>query len=136
SGRSEYFAFIVLMVLGLSFMAKAVNLFFLFLAIETVSIASYFLTLRLRNEKPAAEAALKYLLFGAVAAGVMLYGMSFLYGFTQSLQFTEEAFWQKLSLVPTPILTMALALTIGGFLFKLAAFPFQFWAPDVYEGAP
>lgn len=136
TGRSEYFAFIVLLVLGLSLMAKAVNLLFLFLAIETVSIASYFLTLTLRNEKPAAEAALKYLLFGAVAAGVMLYGMSFLYGFTQSLQFTEVAFWQKLSLVPKPILTMALALTLGGFLFKLAAFPFQFWAPDVYEGAP
>ncbi len=136
SGRSEYFAFIVLLVLGLSFMAKAVNLLFLFLAIETVSIASYFLTLRLREEKPAAEAALKYLLFGAVAAGIMLYGMSFLYGFTQSLQFTEVSFWQKLSLVPKPILTIALALTLGGFLFKLAAFPFQFWAPDVYEGAP
>jgi NADH-quinone oxidoreductase subunit N len=59
-----------------------------------------------------------------------------LYGFTQSLQFTEVSFWQKLSLVPKPILTMALALTLGGFLFKLAAFPFQFWAPDVYEGAP
>ncbi|MFC5271950.1 NADH-quinone oxidoreductase subunit N [Adhaeribacter terreus] len=136
TGRSEYFAFIVLIVLGLSFMAKAVNLLFLFLAIETVSIASYFLTLRLRKEKPAAEAALKYLLFGAVAAGIMLYGMSFLYGFTQSLQFTDISFWQKLSLVPKPILTMALALTFGGFLFKLAAFPFQFWAPDVYEGAP
>lgn len=136
SGHSEYFAFIVLLVLGLSFMAKAINLLFLFLAIETVSIASYFLTLRLRDEKPAAEAALKYLLFGAVAAGIMLYGMSFLYGFTQSLQFTEPAFWLKLSLVPGPVLTMALALTLGGFLFKLAAFPFQFWAPDVYEGAP
>ncbi|MBK0404603.1 NADH-quinone oxidoreductase subunit N [Adhaeribacter sp. BT258] len=136
SGRSEYYAFIVLLVLGLSFMAKATNLLFLFLAIETVSIASYFLTLRLREEKPAAEATLKYLLFGAVAAGIMLYGMSFLYGFTQSLQFTELSFWQKLSLVPKPILTMALALTLGGFLFKLAAFPFQFWAPDVYQGAP
>ena len=136
SGRSEYFAFIVLIVLGLSLMAKSVNLLLLFLSIETVSIASYFLTLRLRDEKPAAEAALKYLLFGAVAAGIMLYGMSFLYGFTQSLQFTEVSFWQKLSLVPKPILTMALALTLGGFLFKLAASPFQFWAPDVYEGAP
>lgn len=136
NGRSEYFAFLVLLVLGLSLMAKATNLLLLFLAIETVSIGSYFLTLRLRDEKPAAEAALKYLLFGAVAAGIMLYGMSFLYGFTQSLQFTEPDFWQKLSLVPKPMLTMALAFTLGGFLFKLAAFPFQFWAPDVYQGAP
>lgn len=136
AGHSEYFAIIVLIVLGLSLMVKAVNLLLLFLAIETVSIASYFLTLRLRDEKHAAEAALKYLLFGAVAAGIMLYGMSFLYGFTQSLQFTEISFWLKLSLVPKPILTMALVFTLGGFLFKLAAFPFQFWAPDVYEGAP
>jgi NADH-quinone oxidoreductase subunit N len=136
TGQSEYYAFLVLLVLGLNLMVKSANLLLLFLSIETVSIASYFLTLRLRENKPAAEAALKYLLFGAVAAGVMLYGMSFLYGFTRSLQFAEIQFWQKLALVPKPFLTVIFVLTLAGFLFKLAAFPFQFWAPDVYQGAP
>jgi NADH-quinone oxidoreductase subunit N len=136
TGHGEFYAFLVLLVLGLNLMVRSANLLLLFLSIETASIAAYFLTLRLRESKPAAEAALKYLLFGAVAAGVMLYGMSFLYGFTQSLQFTQPAFWEKLALVPKPFLTTVLALTLTGFLFKLAAFPFQFWAPDVYQGAP
>src|SRR5688572_1510097 len=136
TGYGEYYAFLVLLVLGLNLMVKSANLLLLFLSIETVSIASYFLVLRLRENKPAAEASLKYLLFGAVAAGVMLYGMSFLYGFTQSLQFTEIEFWQKLALVPKPFMTVVFVLTLAGFLFKLAAFPFQFWAPDVYQGAP
>ena len=74
-GRGEFYALLLILVLGLNLMAKSVNLLMVFLAIETVSIASYILTLTFKEEKRAVEAGLKYVLYGALSAGVMLYGM-------------------------------------------------------------
>ncbi len=135
-GKGEYYALILMLVLGLNLMAKSVNLLMVFLAIETVSIASYILTLTLKEEKRAVEAGLKYVLYGALSAGVMLYGMSFFYGLTGTLNYTTEAFGHSLLQADAALLTVAAILVFAGFFFKISAAPFHFWAPDVYQGAP
>nr|WP_255709957.1 NADH-quinone oxidoreductase subunit N [Pontibacter harenae] len=117
-------------------MAKSVNLLMLFLAIETVSIASYILTLTLKYNKSSVEAGIKYILYGALSAGVMLYGMSFFYGLTGSLEFTTVIFWRTLLQANTLMVTVAAILVFAGFFFKISAVPFHFWVPDVYQGAP
>jgi NADH-quinone oxidoreductase subunit N len=136
AGRGEYYALILMLVLGLNLMAKSVNLLMVFLAIEVVSIASYILTLTLKEEKRAVEAGLKYVLYGTLSAGVMLYGMSFFYGLTGSLDYTLASFWQSLLDASPAMVTVAAILIFAGFFFKISAAPFHFWAPDVYQGAP
>ncbi|MGW8122710.1 NADH-quinone oxidoreductase subunit N [Roseivirga echinicomitans] len=123
------------LVLGTFLMTMAINFLMVYVAIELVSISSYVLT-GLFKTKRNSEAAMKYLLFGAVASAVMIYGMSWLYGFTGSLDFTSNTFADGISQVPLLPLSMALMMTIGGFLFKLGAFPFHIWSPDVYEASP
>jgi NADH-quinone oxidoreductase subunit N len=135
-GKGEYFALILMLVLGLNLMAKSINLLMVFLAIELVSIASYILTLTLKHEKRAVEAGLKYILYGTLSAGVMLYGMSFFYGFTGSLNYTEGTFWQALLQADYLLVTIAAILVFAGFFFKISAAPFHFWVPDIYQGAP
>ncbi|MBX0333397.1 NADH-quinone oxidoreductase subunit N [Pontibacter sp. HSC-14F20] len=135
-GRGEYYALILMLVLGLNLMSKSVNLLMVFLAIEVVSIASYILTLSLKEEKRAVEAGLKYVLYGTLSAGVMLYGMSFFYGLTGSLDYTLVSFWRSLLDASPLMVTVAAILVFAGFLFKISAAPFHFWTPDVYQGAP
>lgn len=135
-GKGEFYGLILLLVLGLNLMAKSVNLLMVFLAIETVSVASYILTLILKERKLAVEAGIKYVLYGALSAGVMLYGMSFFYGITGTLNYTSESFVLALLQASPLLVTMAAILVYAGFFFKISAFPFHFWAPDVYQGAP
>ncbi|TPE44199.1 NADH-quinone oxidoreductase subunit N [Pontibacter mangrovi] len=135
-GRGEFYALVLVLVLGLNLMAKSVNLLMVFLAIETVSIASYILTLTFKQEKRAVEAGLKYVLYGALSAGVMLYGMSFFYGLTGTLNYTSEGFALGLLQADALLVTVAATLILAGFFFKISAAPFHFWAPDVYQGAP
>lgn len=135
-GKGEYYALLLMLVLGLNLMAKSVNLLMVFLAIETVSIASYILTLTLKEEKRAVEAGLKYILYGAFSAGVMVYGMSFFYGLTGTLHYTSDTFGLALLQADAQLVTVAAVLVFAGFFFKISAVPFHFWAPDVYQGAP
>ncbi|GAB5527611.1 MAG: NADH-quinone oxidoreductase subunit N [Roseivirga sp.] len=123
------------LLLGVFLMTMAANLLMIYLSIEVVSICSYMLTGILKGKKKA-EAALKYLLFGAVSSAVMLYGISWLYGFTGTLDITSLAFMSGLAEVPALPLTIALIMTLGGIIFKLGAVPFHIWSPDVYEAAP
>lgn len=135
-GIGEYYAYLLVLLVGLNLMAKSVNLLMLFVAIELVSIASYLLTASLKYKRAAIESGIKYILYGVLASGIMLYGMSFLYGFGGSLNFTEAAFWFNLSRLNPAFFIIIFLLTFAGFLFKIAAAPFHFWTPDVYEGAP
>ena len=121
--------------LGVFLMTMASNLLMIYLSVEVVSISSYMLTGILRGKRKS-EAALKYLLFGAVASAVMLYGISWLYGFTGTLDITSEAFLTGLAEIPVLPLTIALVMTLGGLIFKLGAVPFHVWSPDVYQAAP
>ncbi|PSR54529.1 proton-translocating NADH-quinone oxidoreductase subunit N [Adhaeribacter arboris] len=135
-GRGEFYAYLLVLVVGLNLMVKSANLLLLFVSIELVSIASYLLTMIVKENVRSTEAGMKYILYGTMAAGVMLYGMSFLYGFTGSLQFLQPDFWQAVNQVYPVAVTVGIVLTLAGLLFKISAAPFHFWAPDVYENTP
>ncbi len=133
----EVFGLLSTICLGMMLMTSASNLLMAVLAIELVSIPSYVLV-ALNSKLPVSkEASLKYVLFGSFSAGIMLYGMSLLFGLTGSLTFTGV--WQGLgnySIVNSPIYFLAILMTLAGMTFKIAAVPFHFWCPDAYQGAP
>ena len=131
----EFYALLISMVLGLCLMTMSVNLLIIYLSIEIVSIASYILT-SIEKSKKNLEAGLKYILFGATSSAVMLYGMSLLYGMTGTLDITSPDFSRGLAQIDALASSVAIILTISGFLFKVSAAPFHIWTPDVYESAP
>ncbi len=131
----EYFMLMVLSSLGLTLLVSSVELLTIFVAMELSSYSLYILIpLRKQNSGHQMEAAIKYIIFGAAATGVMIFGMSYLFGLTQSTYLTVII--QKLPLVLThPLGVVGLLLVLSGFFFKLAVIPFHFWTPDVYQGA-
>ncbi len=133
---AEYYLLLVGSALGMSLLSGAHDLILLFLAIEMVSIPSYILAGVYRGKRSSGEAALKYVLYGAVSTGVMLFGMSLLYGLTGSTDFEmiRNHFLQEST---SPItLFLAMLFIMAGLGYKIAMVPFHFWCPDVYEGAP
>jgi NADH-quinone oxidoreductase subunit N len=124
----------------MSLMSAAADLIMVFLALETTSISLYVLAGFLRNSQRSTEAGLKYYLFGSFTAGLFLYGLSLVYGFagTTNLYSLSGALGKVLNSGPTGAfsLILTLLLILAGFAFKIAAVPFHFWTPDVYEGAP
>jgi len=132
---SEFYAILLGIVLGLCLLTMSVNGLSIYLSIELVSIGSYLIA-SFGKDKKSGEGGLKYLLFGALSSGVMLYGLSFLYGMTGTLDFTSEAFANTIAENPPAVLLVVGLLTLAGVLFKLSLVPFHVWAPDVYEAAP
>lgn len=137
--QGEYYALILLSALGMMLMAAATDLISLYVALELTSISLYVLVGFLKDRK-STEAALKYLLLGALASAVLLYGMTLVFGVTRETQLVAIA--QSITAMgintpmDNPALFMGIVLMIAGFGFKIAAVPFQMWVPDVYEGAP
>lgn len=131
----EFSALFLLATTGLLLMVGSENLLTLFVALELSSLSLYALVALNERSRNSVEAALKYFLIGSAAAAMTLFGLSWLYGLTGSLQYTTLA-----ARVPhhtgDPLLWIALALTLAGFGFKVAAAPFHAWAPDVYQVAP
>jgi NADH-quinone oxidoreductase subunit N len=132
---AEFYPLLISMVLGLCLMTMSVNLLMIYLSIEIVSVSSYILT-TIDKTRKSAESGLKYILFGASASAVMLYGMSLLYGMTGTLDIASPDFRRELMETDSMATTVAIILTISGFLFKVSASPFHVWTPDVYESAP
>lgn len=133
--ESEYYILLLTATLGTMLMAGANDLIMAFVAMETLGISSYLLTGYIRKDIKNNEAALKYLVIGAASSGVLLYGMSFLYGFSGSTHFNLIA--QHIS--PNSMnyaLIIPLITVIAGIGYKMAVAPFHVWSPDVYEGAP
>ncbi len=128
---SEYFALLLLATLGMGFVVTSRNLLGAFVALELVSLSLYAMTVLNQAKRASAEAALKYLTFGAVASGFLLFGLSYLYGATGQLDLTQMA-----DLPHSPMLVLAYLLIFVGLGFKLALAPFHLWAPDVYQNAP
>jgi len=124
------------MVLGMFLMASASDMLMMFLALELVSISSYILTGYLKHQVKSSEASLKYIVYGAVSSGLMVYGMSLIYGLTGQTNIYEIAKFISANEVDEVTLTLASLLVMGGFGYKIGAVPFHFWSPDVYEGAP
>ncbi|MDJ1482206.1 NADH-quinone oxidoreductase subunit N [Cytophagaceae bacterium YF14B1] len=131
----EFFSILTALLLGLHLMIMGSHLMIVYLGIELVSISSYALTYFADNKR-STQGSLRYILFGAMSSGVMLYGISWLYGLTGSLVFLDTVFWETLATQPPLLVTIALILTLSGILFKIAVVPFHVWAPDIYDAAP
>ncbi len=132
----DYFAMLLLSVIGMNLMAAAADLIILYLAIETTSIPLYVLAGFNKKDNSSVESGMKYLLFGAMTSAIMLYGFSLLYGFSGFTNLNDIASVISTGSVPVGIEVLILFLVIAGFGFKVSAVPFHFWAPDVYQGAP
>jgi len=131
----EYFALLLIGTIGMLFLVGTENLLMLFVALELTSLSLYVLTAFNKRNARSAEAALKYFLFGSMAAAFTLYGLSLIYGLSGSIELRTIATalaGQGLD----PLLATALVMTVIGFGFKVAAVPFHLWAPDAYQGAP
>ncbi|HKJ68955.1 MAG TPA: NADH-quinone oxidoreductase subunit N [bacterium] len=136
SRYGEYYALIFSMVLGMFLLVSAIDLLMIYLSLELVSITSFILAGFLKQQRRSNEAALKYVIYGAVSSGLMLYGFSLLFGLTGTTKILE-IHQVLLSTSPNTItLIVAILLILAGFGYKISAVPFHFWTPDVYEGAP
>ncbi|MFO1449263.1 MAG: NADH-quinone oxidoreductase subunit N [Opitutaceae bacterium] len=135
--QPEYFLFLSLSVLGLVTLVSCVDVIALVIALELSSFPLY-LMVPMRREREGhrsqMESAVKYIMFGVAANGVMLFGFSYLFGLTGSTSLPVMAAQLK-PIVQSPLVILGLALSYCGFYYKLAIFPFHFWTPDVYQGA-
>jgi NADH-quinone oxidoreductase subunit N len=139
----EFYALLMAIVLGMFMMASATDLLMVYLSIELVSMVSYVLAGYRKGDRKAAEGSLKYVIYGGVASGVMLFGMSYLYGLTGTTSLLElgsriqSVRAMGASLAATKIaLVVSIVFVTAGFGYKVAAVPWHMWCPDVYEGAP
>ena len=131
----EFYALIMSAAIGMTLMASASDLLMFYLAIEMVSITSYILVVYQRGRSRGSEAAMKYVIYGSVASGLMLFGLSIFYGMTGSLSLFELREILTASAIPSTALLVATVFVLAGFGFKISMVPFHNWTPDVYEGA-
>ena len=137
SPRHEYYVFLIAVMFGLFLMASSLDLIIVYLSIEIVSIGSFILAGFLKDDPRSNESSLKYVIYGALSSGVMLYGLSLLFGMAGSTNVFEVQ--AALAVLPEKAhltLAVALLLILVGFGYKISMVPFHFWTPDVYEGAP
>jgi len=134
--RGDYYGLLLITSLGMVLMASSADIIMLFLAIETTSIPLYILAGFIKADDKSTEAGLKYFLFGAVTSAVMLYGFSMIYGFTGETNLYAIADAIQAAGLSLFLVGGIAVLVLVGFSFKIAAVPFHFWTPDVYEGAP
>ena len=134
--RGEFYLLMLASTIGMCLMASAGDLVMMYLAIETTSIPMYVLAGFMTRDQRSTEAGFKYMLFGAFASAVMLYGFSLLYGFAGTTSIYDIATGLRAGAIPTPNIIACVLLVTVGFGFKISAVPLHFWAPDVYEGAP
>ena len=131
----EYVLLILLATTGMMFLVASQDLLVIFISLELLSLSVYILAGFDKHTPRSAEAALKYFLFGGMSAAFMLFGFSLLYGFSNSTNLLQIA--SAIHGAPlNPLVILAIVTTVIGFGFKIAAAPFHFWAPDVYQGAP
>jgi NADH-quinone oxidoreductase subunit N len=132
----EYYCLILASVLGMNLLATANNLLMIWLALELVSVPSYLLSGFLKEDRLSAEASLKFVIYGSVSTAVMLFGLSYLYGMTGAYELSQIR-GALLATNPNPgILLIMVSLVLVGIGYKIAAVPFHFWCPDVYQGSP
>jgi NADH-quinone oxidoreductase subunit N len=131
----EYYFLILCSTLGMMIMASGIDLITSFIGLETMAVSFYILVGFIKPNQRSNEAAVKYFLLGAFSLGILLYGMSLLYGLsgTTALRAMATVFAGQ---ARDPLLVLGVILVVAGMGFKIAAVPFHMWAPDVYEGAP
>jgi len=134
--EGEYYTLLLTCTLGIFFMASSSNLLMAYLSLELVSLTSYVLTGFLPHNRRSSEAALKYLIYGGVASGTMIYGMSWIFGMTGSLDYSAIQAALAQNGISKATLFMAFVFIMAGFGYKIVFVPFHMWSPDVYQGAP
>jgi NADH-quinone oxidoreductase subunit N len=134
--RGEYYFLLLTAVVALSLAMSAGNLFMIYLAVETLSIVSYILAAYFRKDLFSTEAGLKYFLFGALSTGLMLYGISLVYGLLGTLDLGVIAAKLSAGAFDAPAFILAAVMVFAGLAFKASIVPFHMWVADVYEGAP
>ena len=134
--QGEYYTLLLTCSLGMFFMASSSNLLTAYLSLELVSLTSYVLTGFLPHNRRSSEAALKYLIYGGVASGTMIYGMSWLFGMTGSLDYAAIQSALAQNQMNKATLFMVFIFIMAGFGYKIVFVPFHMWSPDVYQGAP
>lgn len=138
-GIGEFYAVILTSTLGIFFLVSSDHLLMLYLALEMLSITSYVLSGFLKKEMRSSEAALKYLVFGALSSGIMVFGFSIFFGLAGDLSLGNIGAFVGSHIGGSEYsgaIIVASIMVLAGFSYKIAAFPFHFWCPDVYEGSP
>lgn len=133
--KGEFYALVLFAVLGMMLMVSSAGLVTLYLGLELLALSSYGLVGMDRENKVASEAAMKYFILGSMASGLLLYGMSMIYGATGSLQL-DEIYAASATAGNDTILALGVVFMLVGIAFKFGAAPFHMWLPDVYQGAP
>ena len=134
--QGEYYALILGMVIGMFFLASANDLILIYLSIELMSLSSYVLAGFVKNSIRNSEASLKYVIYGSASSGIMLFGISILYGITGSTNLFEINSVLRFPTAPDITFLISVIMIFAGIGFKISIVPFHFWTPDVYEGAP
>lgn len=134
--KPEYYLLALLMTLGMMVMVTANHMLPMYIGLEMMSLALYTMVAFDRDSARSTEAALKYFVLGALASGLLLYGMSMIYGATGSLDFTAISQSIYTQSANSPVLLFGLVFLVSGICFKLGVVPFHMWVPDVYQGAP
>jgi len=134
--HGEHYALLLFATAGMVLLAMGMDLITLFIALELMVISVYILTGFLRRDRRSNEAALKYLLLGAFSTGILVYGMSLLYGIGGSTNLKQIAYAVSQRPAGDPLVMMAMITVATGLFFKIGAVPFHQWLPDAYEGAP
>ncbi|MEI6738358.1 MAG: NADH-quinone oxidoreductase subunit NuoN, partial [Pseudomonadota bacterium] len=132
----EFVLLMLFATLGMMVMVSANHFVTLYLGLEILALSTYTMVALNRNSAKSTEAAMKYFILGALASGLLLYGMSMIYGATGALDVSRVAETIGLSKANNPLVTFGLVFVIAGLAFKLGVVPFHMWVPDVYEGAP
>jgi len=134
--RGEFYALVLFALVGMMIMVSGQNMLTLYVGLELLSLSLYALVALDRDNARATEAAMKYFVLGALASGMLLYGMSMIYGMTGSLNIAEINAALMGDAKNHAVLILGLVFIVSGLAFKLGAVPFQMWVPDVYEGSP
>lgn len=135
-GHGEFILLILFSLIGMMFLASANDFLLFFVSLEILSISVYIMTAYLRDHESSIEAGMKYIVMGALSTAVFLFGLSFIYGTTGSTSYLKIVeVLQTMPNVPVGFM-FGMILVLCALLFKIAAVPFQLWAPDVYQGAP
>ncbi len=133
---AEYYGFLLLSLVGMMVMVSAADLLTIYLGLELMSLALYVLAGFRRVESRSLEASAKYFVLGSFSSGILLYGISLLFGLTGSTRLSAIAVATSTNGLNDPAMILAMALLVVGFGFKIAVVPFHMWTPDVYEGSP
>ncbi len=135
--QGEYYSLMVFSVVGMMIMVSAADLIVVYLGLELMALSVYCLVGLLKNDVRANEASLKYFLMGGFSSAILLFGISLLYGMTGTTELSGiAAFTKQSNIMANPAMVAGFALVLCGFCFKVAAAPFHFWTPDIYQGAP